>query len=307
MKKILTVIVLFHALLVADTVELKTGWNLIGIPSTELASMLSNNTNIEKATGGGVGNTNAFTYLKSINYSRGNFILGQAYWVKALNDTTLNYTKTSTPNKIMLTQGWNLIYPFKTLPASDLANYPEVEKATGGGVGNTNAFTFLKSINYSRGETLPNQGYWVKATAQFDMIFQSFDYIAWDVGGANIANNSTFRLNGVLYTMYVYSTQDIDQSNASGAGDFTLFQGTVSSKNIPAISINGDYVNNEVALKIFKGENNTTAEALVLESEPLLANNNVVAFNLTIQNPDDFRPISPTDTNIEMPPVAPVF
>ncbi|XPV67463.1 MAG: hypothetical protein ACNI25_09055 [Halarcobacter sp.] len=308
MKKMYLFLLLSSSFLLADSLELKEGWNLIGIPSTDSASILSNNSNIEKATGGGEGNTNAFTYLKSINYSRGDFLLGQAYWVKSLNNTTLTYTKSSVPTKIALKQGWNLIYPFETIQASDLANYPEVEKATGGGVGNTSSFTYLKSINYSRGESLPNQGYWIKATANFDMIFKMFDYRAWGIGGDEIASKASLRVNGLPYTVFIYSTQNIDQSNANSSGEFTLFQGTMLSKTVSAIQINADYFNQEVVLKVFEGETTFDNTTFIAQSDIFTANNDVVNFgNLTFVNPNDYSVPTPTDTSIEMPPSSPVF
>ena len=55
MKKIFLGFILLLPAIYADTIKLKTGWNLIGIPSTLSASSLSKNSSIISATGGGVG------------------------------------------------------------------------------------------------------------------------------------------------------------------------------------------------------------------------------------------------------------
>lgn len=306
MKKLFLCMALLISSLFADTLVLKSGWNLIGIPSSDTASILSNNTQIEKATGGGVGNTNSFVYLKSINYSRGNFLLGNAYWIKVLSDTTIDYTKASTPNKISLKSGWNLVYPFNTILASDFSGYPEIEKATGGGVGNTNSFVYLKSINYSRGESLPNQGYWVKATADFDMIFSSFDYRAWGIAGDDISSKASLRVNGIDYTVFAYSTLDV--SDVSQSPDFTFIQATALGKTIPAIQISSDYNTHEVKLKIFESQDTFDNTTLIVESDVLVANNDVLNFgNIVFDNPNDYSVPMPTDTNIAMPPSSPTF
>jgi hypothetical protein len=296
MKKIIASSLLLCSLVSADTVDVKIGWNLIGIPSTQSASILSNHDHIEKASGGGVGNTSSFAYLKSRNFSRGNFVLGQAYWIKATSDTTLTYTKTSTPNKISLKAGWNLIYPFKTIAASDLAEYPEIEKAAGGGVGNTSSFAYLKSRNFARGESLPNQGYWVKSTGDFDLIFQSFDYQAWGTGAES---KTTFRLNGIDYTLWGYSTEDYTVDQSAETIDFTLFTGTVLGKTVDDLLIGGLYYDHEIKLKIFGNDTITP----IYESDTLIANNDSVAFgNIIFENPNDYSVPQPESLSAELNP-----
>lgn len=302
MKKILLSTLITSSILLSDTVTLNEGWNLIGIPSIDSASILSNNQDIEKAGGGGEGNKiNQFAYLKSKNYFNGNFILGQAYWIKALTDTNLKYTKVSIPNKISLYEGWNLIYPFKTILASDLANYPEIEKASG----YENNFIYLKSKNYADGESLPNQGYWVKANSDFDMIFSSFDYQAW---GSGTESKVSFRLNGVDYTMLAYSTENftVDESISSG---FTFFNGTVSSFTVNPLLISGVYNTYEIKLKIFETIEDLSNSLPIFESDTFVANNDTVNYgNITFKNPNDYSVPQPENISADLqPPVSPVF
>lgn len=309
MKKSLLIVVLFISFVFSDELTLKPGWNLVGIASEDAASVLSSTTEISKATGGGVGNKNSFVYLKDLNYSRGNFLLGQAYWIKLEGNENkiFEYTKvSSTPSQLVLKSGWNLVYPFKTLKASDLANYPQIEKATGGGVGNSNSFVYLKEINYSRGESLPNQGYWIKVSDSVDEVvlnFVDFDYRAWGVGGDSNNSKSSFRLNGIDYTMLVYSLVNISPSESSSSNNFTLMSGTVLNKNIPSIQINEDYLNKKVILKIFKSKSVFDDTTLVFKSDEILINSNSISFlNIVFKTKDDFIPISPSDDNIELPP-----
>jgi hypothetical protein len=308
MRKLLYLGLFLFSSLISDTLILKSGWNLIGIPSTNSASILSNNSQIEKATGGGVGNTNSFVYLKSINFSRGNFLLGSAYWVKALSDTTLEYTKTSTPNKISLKTGWNLIYPFNTILASEFSKYPQIEKATGGGVGNTNSFVYLKSINFARGESLPNQGYWVKATSAFDLIFQGFDYRAWGIGGDGNSSKAIVRINGIGYTVLVYSKLNIEQSNANSSGEFTFLRGTALNKTVSELQINADYNTKEVKLKFFDNQSIFDDTTLIYESNTLIANNDIVNYEfIDFVNPNDYSIPQPENIDGLNPPKSPLF
>ena len=307
MKKLFLMIMTCANFLWAETLILKEGWNLIGIPSTDSVTILETNSEIEKATGGGVGNTNSFVYLKD-SFSRGSFLLGQAYWIKSSSDTSLEYTSSITPSSITLSEGWNLIYPFSTISAESLADYPEIEKATGGGVGNTNSFVYLKDV-FSRGETLENQGYWIKASSSFDMIFEMFDYRAWGIGGDDISSKANIRINGIPYTVFIYSTLDILQSNASSSGDFTLFTGSSLGKTVPAIQINADYTDQNVKLKFFASDSVFDDTTLVYESDPLVANASLVEYgNLVFANPDDYSVPQPTDSNPELlPPASPTF
>lgn len=316
MKKIVLISILSLTILLSDTVNLKPGWNLIGIPSEDSASIVATNQMISKATGGGVGNTNSFVYLKELDFSRGNFILGQGYWIKVEGNQNISfdYTRASKiPSSLVLKAGWNLVYPFSTISASDLSKYPAIEKATGGGVGNTNNFVYLKEINFSRGETLENQAYWIKvddSVSSITLDFADFIYRAWGIGGDSNSSMANIRINGVNYTALVYSKQDIEQSNASTLGDFTLFQGSINSKNLPSLQINSDYLNEDIKIKVFKGTTIFDDTTIVYESDTLTANNSVVNFgSVSFENDDDYSvpyDKSITDANL-LPPKSPIF
>ena len=211
MKKIFLGFILFVSTIYADTINLKTGWNLIGIPSSLSASSLSSNSNILSATGGGVGGGANFTYNKQYSqYASGNFILGQGYWIKVDADTTLDYVKENTPSSILLKTGWNLIHPINTLVATELSQYPQILSATGGGVGGGANFTYNKQYSqYASGETILGQGYWIKVSEDLTLEFSGFDYRAWGVGGDDINSMATIRINGIEYSILVYSKLDI--------------------------------------------------------------------------------------------------
>lgn len=310
MKKSFLLMLCCISFLFSDEITLKPGWNLVGIPSEDSASVLTNILNISKSTGGGVGNSNNFVYLKDLNFSRGDFLLGQGYWIKleGNDNKVFEYTKvTDIPSQLVLKSGWNLVYPFRTLKASDLSKYPEIEKATGGGVGNTNNFVYLKEINFSRGESLEGQGYWIKVADEVDEVilnFIDFDYRVWGIGGDSSSSMSTLRVNGIPYTIFIYSTHNVEQSNSSISGEFTLFKGSINNKDVPILQINDDYLNKDVKIKIFN-EN-----TIVSQSNIFIPNNGVIDYeNIIIENKDDFSvPFLKDNLKNELtPPLSPTF
>ena len=310
MKKIILLILLSFSLF-ASSIQLKTGWNLIGILSNDAASSLANNPDVLIATGGGVGGGGSFSYDKNYQqYAYGNFIVGQGYWVKVQKDTNLTYNElASIPSKITLKEGWNLIHFLSPVAASDLANYPQILIATGGGVGGGGSFSYDKNYQqYAYGTSLDSQGYWVKADSQFDMQFNVFNYRAWGVGGDDVSSRSQIRINGVSYTIFAYSTLDIAQSGASTSGTYTAFVGTFLNKSFPQVKISEDYLDKQIVLKVFKSFTVFDSTTLLLSTQSITASGGFKDVgNIALDNPDDYRPITANDSSIELPPLAPSF
>lgn len=311
--KILLPLVLLSLTLNAAEVELKQGWNLIGIDSTDSVSILNENSSILEATGGGIGGGGDLNYDKEYSqYAEGVMKLGQGYWVKTDADTTLTYTKASlsTPS-IELKTGWNLINPCVEIDSKNVLNdYPNVEEATGGGMGGGGNFDYNKEYSqYAEGVTIVDQGYWFKVTEPFSIACRSpYDFRAWGVGGDGVNSQLTTMLNGVNYTLVAFSKLNIASNEASTSGERTTFAGTLNTKDTSrTFRISSDYNTHDVVVKVFNNDNNFSNENLVATSDALIANNSLVNYAINIQNPDDYRPIEPTDTNIEMPPAAPVF
>jgi len=309
----LTTICFLALTLNADQIQLQEGWNLIGINSTDSASSLTANTNILKATGGGVGGGGDFRYDKEFSqYASGNIKQGQGYWIKANTTTSLTYNKsTQNLSSIELLEGWNLINPCIEIDASQiLTKYPNVVKATGGGVGGGGDFRYDREFaQYATGITKDTQGYWFKSDSSFSITCISpFEYRAWGMGGDDVNSKLTVMVNGINYTLVSYSKLNIEQSNASTQPDTTVFTGILNQKNITnSFSISNDYNTHEVVIKVFNNDTDFTNDTFLIQSEAIVANNSYLTYNINIDNPDDYRPIQPIDNNIEMPPMAPVF
>ncbi len=297
----------------ATQIPLKTGWNLIGINSTDPVTILNSNPNIVKAAGGGVGGGGDFGYNRAYSqYAKGSMKLGQGYWILTDSDTTLAYTpSTQTNSSIELLEGWNLINSCVEIDAANIAtDYPNVTKAAGGGVGGGGDFNYNKDYaQYAKGVTKVGQGYWFKVDNPFNITcILPFDYRAWGMGGDADNSKLTVMVNGIYYTLVAYSKLDIQQSNASTAGDVTSFTGKLNSKTIIDIfTISNDYNSHKVVINLYNNDSNFTKDSLLINSEPIVANNSYQTYDLIVENADDYRPIEPTDANIEMPPVAPVF
>ena len=309
--RLITLVLLFALTLSANQITLKTGWNLIGIDSTDQVNILKNNQSIIRAAGGGVGGGGDFNYNRDFSqYATGSMKLGQGYWIKVDTDTTLTYTKsTAQIATVDLKTGWNLINTCVQIDASNvLKKYPAVIRAAGGGVGGGGDFNYNRQYaQYATGVTKAGQGYWFKVDKNMSIQCTSpYTFRALGSGGDTINSKLTVFLNGVQYTLVPYSTLNLN--NYSTAAEITTFNGTLNSKKLKNIfAISADYKTKYVVIKVFKNATNFTKANLVATSRPIQANGNFLTYNITIDNPHDFRPIAPTDTNIAMPPVAPEF
>ncbi len=297
----------FVSSLNAESLTLKQGWNLIGIASKISASDLQSNPSIEKVVTGGRTST-TFIYDKAASFSLGTMSLGQGYWVYVNADTTLEYTKELTlPSIISLKSGWNLVHLFEELDSSTMSNYADINKVVTGGV-SSDTFIYDRSASFALGTMKLGQGYWINVDNDMEFVFNRFTFRAWDIGGDTQTSKSVFRLNGVDYTMFAFSSLNIEEQNANTSGGSSILRGTVMDKSVPIIQVNDDYTNKTVALKVFKSNTVFDETTLITQSGSIVASTGVVDYpNITFSNPDDFRPLEPSDTNIEMPPSAPVF
>ena len=196
----------------------------------------------------------------------------------------------------------------EAIDAIDLADYPSIVKVSTGGV-NSDGFTYSRSKKeYASGTFSPGHAYWIYVDNDMQLIFNMYNYKAWGIGGDIPFSKAKSRVNGVTYTVLAYSTLDIDSSSANTSGEATIFVGTLMDKDVPHFQINDDYTNKAVRIKVFKGTTDFNDTTYIGQTEPMIANRDYVTYpNIAFTNPDDFRPLEPSDTNIEMPPSAPVF
>ena len=207
LKIILIFFIIFGLALKANEIQLKSGWNLVGVDSTDSVAILSSNLDVLKAAGGGVGGGGDFRFDKAFSqYATGNMKLGQGYWILADSDTNLTYTISSqTQVSVELLEGWNLINTCIEINATDiLSQYPNVIKASGGGVGGGGDFRYDKDFaQYAKGTTKVGQGYWFLADKAFSIRCDSttardepyFKY-SWHLESKDSAlNQSGFSIN----------------------------------------------------------------------------------------------------------------
>ena len=120
------------------------------------------------------------------------------------------------------------------------------------------------------------------------------------------AAKSTVMINGRNYTLIPYSFIKLDQSSA--ATESIRIDGTLRGKSFNSLQIASNYANAKTLIRVYEGKENFTPNSLVGESDIItLSSNSVALENLAVTRVDDYRPIAPTDTNIEMPPLAPQF
>ena len=122
--KPLLFVLLFLNYLVADTINLKQGWNLVGISSQmtlqELKTQVGDD-NLLVVSGGGE------TYKKGQSPAHlNNFVAFKpesGYWIKVDQNSSLEFTPQTTTSSIDLQAGWNLINPQSFLTLQMLCLY----------------------------------------------------------------------------------------------------------------------------------------------------------------------------------------
>jgi len=109
--KPLLFILLLSNYLVADTIPLQQGWNLVGTNSQmslqEIKDQLGDENLLVVQGGGKTYNKNNPSHLNNFT----GFESGNGYWIKVDNDNSLEFTPFQTSNTIQLQSGWNLIDP----------------------------------------------------------------------------------------------------------------------------------------------------------------------------------------------------
>ncbi len=87
----------------AETISLKEGWNLVGIPTNSLSvEQISANSSVEKV----------FSYKSNEWLKSGNLNSGDAIWISAKEPTTIDYNDSKSDERrdvIKLQEGWNLV------------------------------------------------------------------------------------------------------------------------------------------------------------------------------------------------------
>ncbi len=326
-KLLFTSTLLLSTLLSAQTIDILNGWQLLGA---------KNDINVTEFDNSCVNyiwkydTTNAATpqwqlHIQNSSENHGypqitSIKPGEGFWVKgnASCNITLSSTTTVVAEEIDIIKGWQLLGAIQDISVSKFDGcvdfvwtYHEsfspqwqLHIANGQNIDyNTSLISPLTS-NINAGD-----GFWIRgnSSCSIDMtqspVSTSYDYRAWGKDGDTQNSQLTVMVNGVYYTLVAYSNLNIAQSNASTNANVTFFNGKLNSKNITEIfSISNDYTNKNVIIKVLNANG-----SVVQQTQPINVNTTFMSYDITVQNVDDYRPIQPTDTNIEMPPATPIF
>lgn len=119
-------------------------------------------------------------------------------------------------------------------------------------------------------------------------------------------SKQSIMINGRYYTLIPYSFISLEQNEATLNG--IEISGSLRGKNFSSLQIAQNYAGTKTLVKVYEGKTTFDSETEVAKTEiTLLALNQVNVGNIEVTRVDDYRPIAPKDTNIEMPPVAPQF
>ncbi len=120
------------------------------------------------------------------------------------------------------------------------------------------------------------------------------------------ASKISTMINGRYYTLIPYSFASVDESNAN-INSIDL-NGILRGRAFETLKIADNYASTKTLIRAYEGKTTFDGTTLVGNTEIVaLASNQVDVGNIEVTRVDDFRPIQPIDTNIEMPPVAPGF
>ncbi|WP_457598339.1 hypothetical protein [Hydrogenimonas sp.] len=132
-----------------------------------------------------------------------------------------------------------------------------------------------------------------------------YRYFAAAPQSAPAASVKTLMVNGRYYTLRPFSYLNIDENDANP--DAIDINGSFRGRDF-TLKIADNYIGTKILVRAFEGKTLLDVTSPVAETEMTeLASTSVYVGDIVALRLDDFKPIEPTDTSIQMPPAAPEF
>lgn len=109
------------------------------------------------------------------------------------------------------------------------------------------------------------------------LTLNAFEFRAYDVGGSDLTSQTKVMIKGKEYTLIPFSNLNLKVKDINLDGDFTLVFPIVNGKKLEPLKLASNYKNQVVKVKVFN------EDSLILESEELYLENEVVMFHLNIE------------------------
>ncbi len=213
--KILILLVLFLGInLIASTIQLKEGWNAIGINSEMSLDSIKQQLGDKLLMIQNPQGTKTYNYNlpSTVTQSFDQFEIGVGYWIKVSSDVDLTYTEESLAGQINmnLNAGWNLISPVSEL---DLDN---IKQQLGNKLLMVQNPQGTKTYNYNLPSTVAQSfdrfesgvGYWIKVSENATLTFDVNNILPNQALDGTLHDSSMqIEYNGSQYTVKVLTDQ----------------------------------------------------------------------------------------------------
>ena len=243
MKKfIILMLILFFSKLFAESVTLKSGWNLIGIDQNiSLATIKSelgaNNVEVIQ----GVKKTYQKKYLdanlNSLNDFTG-FEKGKGYWVYLTSEATITYSPLKYVGEEItpLKAGWNIINPLQNLTLQDIVEQIGVDNLLViQGSTKTYQKHYIEEGNPSLNDFTKfeiGKGYWIKLLNPSQLRYK-FELNREAIDNTGNRTQYDITLSNEIYSVVVYSsTYPENNISNSTISIYGLINGTDTSSNL---------------------------------------------------------------------------
>lgn len=270
MKKILIGLTFIFSFSFAETLNLTSGWNLVGINAPLSIDELKTQ----------VGEDNLLvvqgpvkTYQKQYVDADTSFLndferfeVGKGYWVKVLNPVGLSYNEpiNDTSNYLLsLEEGWNLINAPAALTLSELITQIGHENLlVVQGSGDTYQKSYVESGNTQLNDFevfSTNSGYWIQVASAINIEFVfNIDTLAVDNSGQALVSNMDF--NNTTYSVRVYT--NIEPSSEISQSTLAI-SGTINGENTGAtFKLNSSYpLETHFSVHVYNAQNELLAKS----------------------------------------------
>jgi len=270
MRKILIGLTFIFSFSFAETLNLTSGWNLVGINAPLSIDEIKTQ----------VGEDNLLvvqgpvkTYQKQYVDADTSFLndferfeVGKGYWVKVLNPVGLRYNEpiNDTSNYLLsLEEGWNLINAPAALTLSELITQIGHENLlVVQGSGDTYQKSYVESGNTQLNDFevfSTNSGYWIQVASAINIEFVfNIDTLAVDNSGQVLVSNMDF--NNTTYSVRVYT--NIEPSSEISQSTLAI-SGTINGENTGAtFKLNSSYpLETHFSVHVYNAQNELLAKS----------------------------------------------
>ena len=296
MKKILIGLTLLFNFSFAETLDLQSGWNLVGINAPLSIDELKTQIGVDNLlVVQGPNKTYQKKYVDEntpfLNDFQ-NFEIGKGYWIKIVSEGVLNYTEpenTSSTYELSLKKGWNLINAPVDLTLSELiSQIGESNLLVVQGSDSTYQRSYVQSgnnhLNDFKALSL-NGGYWIKVASDINLEFIfNVDKLAIDNSGQVLVSNMEF--NNTNYTVKVYS--NVEPTNVTSSSTIAI-SGVINTVNTAStFKLNSNYaIASNFIVKVFNAQNEKVAQSNNIKylTSPIDFGN--ITFTVAIKNENE--------------------